>query len=251
VAKLTDFLKRGEPDSGTVAQVLARLNESQDTVRVEVEVTCQHFLSKVRLRSGAVVLTCPQGVETHLKEGGWLRIRLPSNGRKDLRLQVTQARYGGSGEMATQIGRLALLCKIPGATVEAPKRAADRVRTDRFRGVVLQIPTLPAPYRIIDLSLNGWKIRPRGEEDQENFPLGSYLERGSILLGKRARVDLQDVIPRHYMPEAIGLEIIVQPSGRSRKLLEVFLEHMLTQELKEPEVQGSAARQQAPAEKPG
>jgi hypothetical protein len=248
VAKLTDFLKRGESDSGAVSQALARLNEDQETVRVEVEETCRHFLSKVRLRSGAVVLTCPQGVESFLKEGGWLRIRMPTNGRKDLRLQVSQARYGGSGVMATQLGRLALLCKIPGATLEAPKRAADRVRTDRFRDVVLQVPSLPGPYRIIDLSLSGVKIRARGEDDQNLFPLGAYLEHGAILLGKRARVDLQDVIPRHYMPEAIGLEIIVKQGGSSRKILEVFLEHLLHQELKDVEEKGPDVKEAKPAE---
>ncbi len=220
---LERFTKRGGEAEDANAMI-SSFNEDRTKKRVEIENTPYFFYATPTLRSGAVVITTPERFQKRVSEGQWLRIRMPDSERKDVRLQITSARHGGTGDMATTPDHFALLCKIPGASVEATKRGADRYGTAQFKDLLLDLSAPAAgSYPIIDVSANGVKIHVSDPEEIKRFVIGQYLSKGKIRLGSKAQVDLLDIIPRSHFKNAVGMEMVVNPQGSSRKILEMFL----------------------------
>ena len=226
---MAKFLERltGKGDNRSKAQeTITRLSSEHVELRVEIENTSLFFHSKLLLRSGAVVLMTPRKLQKHLSEGSWVRVRLPAAEKKDLRLQISSAKQGGSGQVSAEMGNVTVLCKIPGASVVVPKRSADRFVTSQFGDLFLNLPSHPSPYPILDISRSGVRVRIAKSEDAARFPIGSYIEQGGIQLGQKVQVSLLDVHPRVHFPDAVGMEMTVNPDGNSRKILQIFLETM-------------------------
>ena len=224
---MAKFLERftGKGENGSKAQeAITRLSNERVNLRVEIEKTSLFFHSKVLLRAGAVVLVKPGKLQENLIAGNWLRVRLPSAEKTELRLQISSAKYGEAVQGSTEIGNVTILCKIPGASVVAPKRSTDRYLTSNFRDLLLELASHTSPYPILDISRHGIRIRIAKSEDADRFPIGSYIEHGRIRLGKKAKVSLLDVRPRVHFPDAVGMEMTIDPNGNSRKVLEIFLE---------------------------
>ena len=224
---------KGPGDEPSAAQtVLSALNASQEPVRVSIEGSYHTFVTRVRLRSGAVALTYPAELAGAVQQDGWVRIQLPeSEPAQDLRLQVSSARHGGSGVMATDMEHIVLLCKLAGAALVKRLRRDERVSTAKYRDVEIRLHAVEGAYRILDISLHGAKARLPGEEAQAWFPLGKRLEQGTISLGNRAQVAVDYTISRHLEPKAVGLELIIHNTGRDRALLEAFIAAVRRREL--------------------
>jgi len=138
--------------------------------------------------------------------------------------------------------QIAVLCKLPGAEVVSSLRNADRISTGQYRDLLFRVSSPAGTYPVINLSKTGAKIKVVGEKGLQRFPLGHYLQQGAIQLGKKAVVSLLDMIPRSHYEDAVGLEIVVNPQGSSRKILEMFLDHVEQRELK------ALAEESAPSE---
>jgi hypothetical protein len=204
--------------------LLGSLNANSAPVQVEIEGTRLAFRSSVRLRSGAVVLTYPVALERSIHEGAWVRIDVPGgDAHREIRLQVSSARHGGGGVLATDPDHILLLCRIAGASLQTEQRQEVRVGTERYRDVTLRLAALPEAFRILDVSLHGARIRLHSEEDCKCFPLRAHLKRGVLNLGNRAQAGVQDAIPRFVGPDSVGLELMLVQEGRSRSILEAFI----------------------------
>ena len=223
---LDKFTKRGDDDAEVASQAISSLTDNRKTMRVEIEQTHCSYYTIPMLRSGAVVVPTPERFKTNLETGGWLRIRINNENKQDLRVQITSARHGGTGQMALSPEHIAVLCKIPGAAVMPTKRAHDRFHTSHFKGLQLDIISPVGTYPVLDLSTTGMRVGVESEEELQRFPVGQSLKRGRIRFGSKAVVDLQDVIPRCHYEGAVGLEIEVNSSGHSQKVLKMFLDSL-------------------------
>ena len=223
---LEKFRKRGE-EGGDANQVISSFNEERSKKRIEIENTPHFFFSAPTLRSGAVIIFTPERFKQAVSEGKWVRIRMPGADRMDLRMQITSARHGGTGEMSTTPDFFSLLCKIPGASLESSKRGADRYTTLQFKDLLLDL-TSPAAgsHPVIDLSAHGLKIHVADPAQIQRFTIGEYLSRGKLRLGSKAQVELLDLIPRAHFEDAVGLEMNVNPNGHSRRILDMFLDSL-------------------------
>lgn len=231
---MTEFFKKltggGGKNGDAAQQAISALAESTDYMRVEIEGSSFHFYSRPFLRSGTIVVATPQDFKSSLNVGGWLRIRTSETEREELRLQITSVRHGGTGEMATTTEEVTVLCKIPGAVVEPSKRSHDRMRTSQFRDLFLEISSPSSSHPVVDLSHGGLRVAIGEEADLQRFPLGAALNGSGIRLGQKARVTLASIIPRSHHEKGVGLEMVVDSSGNSRKILEMFLDSMAHKE---------------------
>lgn len=233
---LLDLIKRAGREKIPPQVILAELNRGKDLIKVEVESTGARFRSRVLLRSGAVVLTYPQHLEKVMKVGRWVRLRPSDQDAHELRLEISSARYGGSGEMAVELGQMSLLCKIPGAVTEESKRQHDRLSTTQFKDLRLEMAGHPMAYRILDLSQGGLRILLPEEEEQPLFQNGKTLARNATIhLGAKARVVLVRVVCRYCEKTWAGLEMEVDPEGTSQKMLDIFLNRLIHEEMKTKE----------------
>ena len=224
---------RGSSDEGArVNELISKLSEDKTVLRVELENTPVRFRSRLQLRSGAAVLRYPQELQSHIPKEARVRIQVPGETQEHLCMKISSSRYGGSGSMATELGQMKLLCQIPGATVEKPKRAAERFSTSRFTDVVFRLSSGVAEYSVVDMSKSGAKVLTASEEDFKHFPIGENLRKAVIRLGKKASVSVLDTIPRVHYPEAVGIEIVIDPNGLSRKTLDYFLDRLDQEETK-------------------
>ena len=171
-----------------------------------------------------MVITVPQKLKDLLHSQSGVRIRIPNREQMDLRLEITSAKYGGTGAMATQPDFVTLLCKIPGAQIVPTKRSSDRIMTSQYRDVFLELATASEPLPIQNMSLSGVKIRTKEEGSQEQFPLGASMENAVIRLGKKTSLRLDSVTPRCHYIQGVGLEMKVKEEGNYRKILKIFLE---------------------------
>lgn len=218
---------RGRRDTGDEAQqVISQFAQQKEPLRVEIETTPFWFYSAPLLRSGAIVISMPQKFQPAVETDKWLRVRVSDAERKDLRLQISSAKHGGTGHMALSPDQVAVLCKLRGATIEPSKRSADRVNTSNYQDLFLDVTSPSGSFRIVNLSKSGVKIRLSDDKQKEAFPLGKYIQKGAIRLGSKARVSVQDMVPRCLYEDGVGLEVVVNPQGNARKILEMFLDHV-------------------------
>ncbi len=230
MAGFLDRIKRRGTGNDEAQQVISQFAEPTEPARVEIEGTPSWFYTTPLLRSGAVVLSMPQTLQKSVATDGWMRIRISEEQRKDLRLQVSSAKHGGAAHMALNPDQIAVLCKLSGAAIVSSLRSADRIGTSNYRDLTLEVRSPSGSYRVLNLSKNGAKIGVPEEVRETRFPLGTFLERGALRLGKKAAVSLLDIIPRCHYDGAVGLEVVIDPKGSSLKILEMFLDHIANKE---------------------
>ena len=247
MASILERIKRRGNSAAEARQIISQFTGQMEPPRIEIEGTNFWFRASPQLRSGAVVIATPSELQKHIKAGNWMRIRVSEEQRKDLRLEISSARHGGSANMALATGKITVLCKLPGAALQHSMRGADRLNTGNYRDLVLDISSPAGSCPVINLSKTGAKVRLAKEKLKEHFPLGKYLQNGAARLGEKAKVSLLDIIPRCHYEDAVGLEMIVNPQGNSRKILEMFLEHVQRKELDLL----AARNETAPAGQPG
>lgn len=230
---LIDLIKGARRNAGDALTVISQLSRSKTPVKIEIERTSTHFYSRVLLRSGAVVLSYPQNLEGYIKVNGWLRLCPEAESRHELRLQISSARFGGSGPMAVGVGSMSLLCKIPNASYELTKRNNERFNTRRFKDLVLEMRGHPSPYPILNLSSGGLRIRLPVEDPGDLFVADATTGDGGVIhLGKKSRIELVKTVTRHVEKGLVGLEFQIDPGGHERKILEVFLDALRAEDQK-------------------
>jgi hypothetical protein len=238
MVSILERIRRRGGGGDEAQQVLSQFTEKTEPLRVEIEATPFWFYASPLLRSGAVVISMPQHLQPAVSSGNWMRIRVSDEERKDLRLQISSAKHGGSAHMALTPDQIAVLCKLPGAAIVPSKRSADRMNTSNYHDLILDVSSPPGSYPIVNLSKGGVKIRLADEAQKERFPLGKYMEKGAIRLGKKARVPVLDMVPRCHYEDGVGLELVINPQGNARRILDMFLDHV---QHKERELQTAAA----------
>ena len=227
IVKFFDRLKKSGNDEGEANQLISRFNEERSKKRIEIENTPHIFFGAPTLRSGAVVIFTPQHLKKVVSEGQWLRIRVSDTDRRDVRLQITSAKHGGTGAMATTPDFFSLLCKIPGATVEPSRRASDRYTTVQYKDLLLDLSSPAAgTYPVMDLSARGLKIYVDEAARVQQFGIGEYFSHAKLRLGTKASIDLKDFIPRAHFENSVGMEFVVNPNSRSNTILNMFLDSL-------------------------
>ena len=232
MGKISELFAGKKDQAAIASKVMEELRNTTSPVRVEIEGTTMRFFSKFMVRSGAVVLKYPEQLSDHMSEGGRLRVAMPDSPGDSLCVEITSARYGGTGKMSTGLGQMTVLCKIPDATVETSRRSSARYSISHYSGILLGLSSQSQTFPVIDISYTGVRVRLDTEEQKQNFPLGSYLNKGGIQLGKKARITILDAIPRCHFPSAVGIEIVVDPKGMSVMTMNHFLDKLAEEEEK-------------------
>lgn len=230
--KILDIITGRQKRENAAYSAIFHLSQEKKTVRVEIESSSVRFYSKLLLRSGAVVLSYPQEIDQHLREGGWVRILSQDGGGDDLRLQISSLRYSGSGQMSVELGHMTLLCKIPGASFDISKRQSERMQTTRFNNLLLEIPGHPTPFRIVDLSMQGLKIHVSNDVLRKHFHIGDSNERGVIHFGSNFSIIVFNLVTRHHNEDLVGMEMDLEKSESGDKKLQYVLDSLKKKELR-------------------
>jgi hypothetical protein len=169
------------------------------------------------LRGSTVVVARPSALHQGLEKGTIVRFPVPNDPSRHLRMEVVTPNFN------LVSGSPVFLCKVPTAFSEGSRRRSERFSTSRFNNLALEVPELKSRFRVLDLSLTGAKVLRGTGGPRVDIPLGRPLHAGSLQLGTRVRVDLEQVIPRTSHGPSVGMEFAVKREGDSSR----FLTHLL------------------------
>lgn len=194
--------------------ILAELTRNKTPIRVEIENSLAKFNSQLTLKKGQIVVAKPLGLKEGLNVGTYVRVRVPGNARRELRLRVNTSHFNLAN------GNAVFICDAPEGEVSA-RRESERFDVTRYSNLRLVVGT--AEFRLMDVSSSGFKVISTPAQAQQVFPLGKELRSTHLMLGTNARVDLERVVPRSHMGSSVGCEFDVKRDGASEK----YLNHLL------------------------
>lgn len=230
---MTEFLKAiglgGKSEEKEIAQVLRKLDKTKTALLMEVEQAHIHFRSVLAVKQGVIVVAKPAGLGPYLKKDSVVRFSVPDQPERDLRLLVSSAHFNLTS------GNAVFICKVPTVFAEGTKRKATRFNTSRFKNLHFTAPNLAEKYRIIDLSLNGFKIFCQGKLN-ELFPIGRPISPATLHISKYS-TEVGAVIPRVHKGNTVGCEIHAADSSPARK----YIAHLINSLQKSEEAQLQAA----------
>lgn len=230
---MTEFLKAfglgAKSEDKEIAQVLRRLDKSKTAVLLEIEGSHVHFRSVLAVKQGVIVVAKPQGLGPHLKKDSVVRFSVPDQPGRDIRLSVASAHFNLTS------GNAVFICKFPHEFSEGTKRKATRFNTSRFNNLHFTYPKITEKYRIIDLSLNGFKFYCKGKLS-ELFPIGDPIYPAILHISKYT-TEVGTVVPRVHIGNTVGCEIQGPDSSPARK----YIAHLISslQKTEEKQLGGS------------
>ena len=230
---MTEFLKAigigTKSEEKEVALVLRKLDKSKTPLLMEIEQAHIHFRSVLAVKQGVIVVAKPMGLGPYLKKDSVVRFSIPNQPGRDIRLQVASPHFNLTS------GNAVFICKVPLAYSEGTKRKATRFNTSRFSNLLFTIPNRSDKYRIIDLSLNGFKIFCQGKLN-ELFPIGRPISPAMLHISKYT-TDVGVVVPRVHKGNTVGCEIQGPENSPARK----YLAHLISslQKSEEEELRGA------------
>ena len=217
-----------------VGPIMKWLVENMAPVRLEIETTANRFFSVLKNHPDGVEISCPILHRKLLKPGDFLRARLPELANRELRLKIISMEEPGATENTGNgegVERFNLIAGYREAVILDDKRVNDRINTAQYKDLFFQMGDTGVTYRILDLGVGGMKIYlPQGEENIP-FQIDAELPTGKIRMGRNLVVELRKSVPRHINPGAVGIQFEVDPSGKSLRLLEAFLNHVQEEDL--------------------
>ncbi len=202
---------RGE--TGAVNSALTKLDRKKTTVRVELENTQIRFNTVIVFRRNTVVLAKPKALEEGLKTGTMVRFHIPGTDH-DVRMEIATPHFNLVN------GSPVFLCHPPKFFAKKTNRDEDRFSTKQFKNLLLHLHSLPDKFRILDLSNKGIRILTSNPNPKRQFPLAEKFKGAWIQFGKRAKVELEQVIPRSHKGQSVGLELTISDNGNNKKILE-------------------------------
>ena len=209
----------GKSEEAAILALLNRLDQQKVTLRVEIENTLIRFNTMLIVRAGSVVLARPSALRDNLERGGMVRVKIPGEDEKELRLEISMPQYNLTN------GTPVFLCKIP---VKFHKtsytRTVDRFNTTRFTNLGLVIPVKAWAFRVLDISQTGCKVLSKSGVPQTEFPIGMSFENTYFKLGTRVKIELARLIPRSIRGHAVGFEFNVRQEGLHQK----YLDHLIS-----------------------
>lgn len=217
MARLLDIFSDQNKEQRAVRHALARLDREKTPVRLEIENTLIHFYTRVSVKASTVVIAKPTGLRDGLKKGGIVRFRLPDGADHEVRMEIAAPHFNLSN------GTSVFLCKLPEGFAEPNQRNGDRYNTSRFNNILLEVAESTERFRVIDISISGFKFYVNNREGMNLFPVGEPLHHAAIHLGERVKVELETLIPRIHRANTVGCEMKVRQDGPSRK----YLQHLI------------------------
>lgn len=196
---------------------ISGLKDHPHPMRVEIENTPFHFYSTAGVRAGSFVVSIPTSIQSHMEDGGWVRVALHNDAGEDLRIQVANQERLEFGNSAR------IFCRMPTATIESRRRSEVRFYTGHFNNLMVNMGRMGS-FPILDFSAKGMRIP--SEINAKIFTPGKPVEGGgTIRMGTRINVALESLVPRFQSGHGLGLEFSVGEK-RSEKILEVFLDSL-------------------------
>ncbi|MCH8885173.1 MAG: Hpt domain-containing protein [SAR324 cluster bacterium] len=218
-------------DAGSI---ISWLVENKAPVRLEIETSTHRFFSVLKEHPDGVEISCPIQHRKLLKPGDILRARLPDLANRELRMKIVSVEEPGAAEN-TGDGegpeRFSLIAGYREAVILDDRRVDHRVNTAQYKDLFFQAGDTGVTYRVLDLGLGGMKLYLPPGEKKFPFDVGAELPTGKIRMGKNLVVNLRTTVPRHIAPGSVGLQFEVDPTGKSLKLLEAFLNHVQEEDL--------------------
>jgi hypothetical protein len=217
MASLFRLWRRGDEAANQLRSLLVRLDRQKVSIRLEIEQTQVRFTTALACKRNTVVVAKPPALGNELQAGGFVRFKVPGEGGTEIRMEVLTPHFNLTN------GTPVFLCKQPTRFAQNNGRNAERYGTSRFTNLVLQVPSLPETFRVVDLSATGCRILTPYPRPREKFSLNEQVAGAWLQLGRHVKVDLAYVIPRTFHGQAIGLEFVVDPAGNQHK----FLAHLI------------------------
>ena len=167
-----------------------------------------------------------------LKPGDFLRARLPDMANREVRLKVFSMEGAAAMDYGEEPERFRLIAGYQDSVILDDRRAYERVNTAQYKDLLFQMGQTGLTFKVLDLGVRGMKIHIPPGENSFQFDIDAELPTSTILLGQNQVVNLRTTIPRHTGASTVGIQFEVDPSGKSAKLLEAFLNYVQQEELK-------------------
>lgn len=200
-------------ETRAVHSALNKLDKKKTTVRVELENTQIRFNTVIAFRRNTVVLAKPKALEDGLKTGAMVRFHIPGTDR-DVRMEIATPHFNLTN------GSPVFLCHPPKFYAKSSNRDEERFSTQQFKNLLLHLHSLPDKFRILDLSNKGVRILTSNPNPKRQFPMAEKFKGAWIQFGARAKVELEQVIPRSHKGQSVGLEFIISDNGKHKKVLD-------------------------------
>ncbi len=212
-----DILRGFGGSAKELLEELGRLEKDRAVIRVEIEGSAVHFKSRLSIKKDTVVVAKPIGLREGLIAGGFVRFKLPENLEREVRLEILTPHFNLAS------GNAVFLCRLPVSGPSPAKRKGERYNVSHFANVQLVISNRGREFRVVDVSLTGCKVLTTPAEATTYFPINREMVQVHIQVGSKAKVELDQMIPRSHHGAAVGCEFTVKGDGPSQ----VYLTHLI------------------------
>ena len=178
-------LFRAAHDEAT--EMLDTLGRNRTPIQVEVEQSTIRFSSQLSLKGSSILIAKPSTLGNVLHRGGYVRIRWPGAGRREMRLEIA------APHLNLPNGSVGFVCKTPEGSA-MPKRKHDRYDTSRFSNLRLEVGAVS--FRLLDLGPGGCRLATTPETSHAKIHLGRAMEQAVLVVGKDSKVAFERLVPR-------------------------------------------------------
>jgi hypothetical protein len=220
--KWLDELLGDSHETETTVKALVSLAYTKTSVRIQIENSSVRFMSQVAVLRNTITFGKPFGLNGELTAGTFVRLRLPGNEKRELRLEVMIPHYNLAN------GNVAFICKAPEQELVC-RRQADRFEALRYKNLRLVIGT--EPFRLSDISATGFKVVLVGNQSMQHFPLRCALHNAQLDIGAEAHIYLDWLIPRNYRAGMVGCEFRIKQDPESKRKFNALLSSLSRAEL--------------------
>lgn len=226
MALLGGWLSSAAREERAVLRALDDLAVRKLPVRLESEETGVSFFTIISLRRNGLLIARPRTLRGGLPKDSFVRLTLPNQGRKQVRVPVLVPHVKLPMTM-----KYACICGVPTTFSGVCKRHTDRFSTARFKNLHLQLPRYGKNLRVVDLSVGGVRVFAGTESSQLAFDSDTDLAPGHLRVGERVQIELESVLPRAQVGNMVGMSMKVSNDGVSGRFLLSLLNRLQEQEL--------------------
>lgn len=226
MALLGGWLSAASREERAVLRALDDLAVRKLPVRLESEETGVSFFTILSLRRNGLLIARPRTLRGGLPKDSYVRITLPNQGRRQIRVPVLVPHVKLPMSM-----KYACICGVPTAFAGVCKRHTDRFSTARFKNLHLQLLRHQKSFRVVDLSVGGVRVFAGTESSNLAFDPDMDLAPARLRVGDRVSIELESLLPRAHVGNMVGLSMRVRNDGLSGRFLLNLLNRLQEQEL--------------------
>jgi hypothetical protein len=213
---ILNILGKPKEDAAHLLDIVAR---NRTPINVEIEGSLIRFKSQLSLKDKAVVIARPVTLGNELKPGGFVRIRWPGAGRREMRLEIAMPHFNMPN------GSVGFVCRTPDGS-SMPKRNHERYDVSRYSNMRLEVGA--GTFRVLDLCVTGCRVAMTADTPRSKIVMGKEVQEAILIVGKDSKIVFERLIPRSQRKGFVGCEFKVKQDGKSPKVLAQVLKSVET-----------------------